>query len=211
MFLMGFSIQTCLLAAPEWLIQADKWLFTFINQYLSNPAFDAIAPWWRESVTWTPLYLFLLIFIAINCKKTSLPWIGIALVTILLSDQLSSTLVKPFFGRLRPCNDPELLGNVRLLLDGCGAGYSFTSSHATNHFALAMYLSVTLQAWIKGYAWILFVWAFSIAYAQVYVGVHFPLDVVGGAILGAGIGLFTARLYTNRFGGLSFINMNAHD
>lgn len=211
MYLMGFPIQTCLLAAPEWLIQADKRAFALINQYLTHPALDAVAPWWRESVTWTPLYLFLLIFAAINCKKSSIPWIAMALVTILLSDQFSSTLVKPFFGRLRPCNDPSLMGSVRLLLDGCGAGYSFTSSHATNHFALAMFLSVTLQSWLQRYAWILFVWAFSIAYAQVYVGVHYPLDVLAGAVLGSGIGLFTARLYTSRFGGLSFENINVHD
>ncbi len=125
-----------------------------------------------------------------------------ALVTILLSDQISSTVVKPFFERIRPCNDPVMQSGLRLLLDGCGAGYSFTSSHATNHFALAVYLTFTLRTWIGRYAWILFLWAATIAYAQVYAGVHYPLDVIGGALLGSAIGYWTSRFFNNSIGGL---------
>jgi undecaprenyl-diphosphatase len=211
MFLRGTPIHTLLLAAPEWLIRADRKLFTLINQQLSHPFLDNIFPWWRESITWTPLYLFLLLFVIANGKKSSVPWIAMAVITILLSDQISSSIVKPLFARLRPCNEPELAGSVRLLLDGCGAGYSFTSSHATNHFAIAVFLMITLQKWLKGYGWILLLWAGSVAYGQVYVGVHYPLDIVGGALLGSGIGFCTARLYLQRLGGLPFLNSNPND
>ena len=203
---MGSPIHSLLLAAPEWLIRADRKLFALINQQLSHPFLDAIFPWWRETITWTPLYLFLLIFVIAN-----LPWIIMALITILLSDQISSSIIKPIFARLRPCNEPELAGSVRLLLDGCGAGYSFTSSHATNHFAIAVFLMITLQNWLKGYGWIFLLWAGTVAYGQVYVGVHYPLDIVGGALLGSGIGFFTARFYTKRLGGLPFLNNDPND
>ena len=211
MFLRGLPIHNLLLAAPEWLIRADRKLFALINQQLSHPFLDAIFPWWRETITWTPLYLFLLIFVIANAKKSSLPWIIMALITILLSDQISSSIIKPIFARLRPCNEPELAGSVRLLLDGCGAGYSFTSSHATNHFAIAAFLMITLQNWLKGYGWIFLLWAGTVAYGQVYVGVHYPLDIVGGALLGSGIGFFTARFYTKRLGGLPFLNNDPND
>jgi len=193
--------------APHWLIQADKKLFAIVNQQLTHPMLDAVAPWWRESITWTPLYLFLIIFAAINWKKSSIPWIAMALVTILLSDQISSSVIKPLFARLRPCNDPGWAGSVRLLLDGCGAGYSFTSSHAANHFALAIYLTNTLRSFFpKWLPTVLLIWAASVAYAQMYVGVHYPLDVLGGALLGAAIGLLTSRFFIHKLGGLPIEN-----
>ena len=107
---------------------------------------------------------------------------------------MSSELVKKTVRRIRPCNDPELQEEVKLLVS-CGAGYSFTSSHATNHFAVAAFISMTLGLL---YRWIrlpLFLWAASIAFGQVYVGVHYPLDVIGGGILGVLIGFIIARLY----------------
>ena len=115
---MGVPIYSLLLAAPEWLVRVDRKLFALINQQLSNPFLDAIFPWWRETITWTPLYLFLLLFVIANGKKSSLLWIAMAVMTILLSDQISSSIIKPLFARLRPCNEPELAGSVRLLLDG---------------------------------------------------------------------------------------------
>ncbi len=188
---------------PSWLDKFDRALFLFINGTATHPVADAIVPWWRESITWTPVYVFLLLFAIINYKKESLPWIAMALATILLSDQISSSVVKPLFARLRPCNDPDLSTQVRLLLDGCGAGYSFTSSHATNHFALATFLTVTLRQWIGKYNWVLYLWAASIGYAQVYAGVHYPFDILAGALLGTGIGWFTGNFYQRNLGPLS--------
>ena len=95
---------------------------------------------------------------------------------------------------MRPCNDIIFQDTVELRVD-CGGGYSFTSSHATNHFALAMFIIFTLgkkNRWIR---WGLILWAGSIAYAQVYVGVHYPLDVFIGSLLGILIGTFVASFY----------------
>ena len=100
--------------------------------------------------------------------------------------------------RLRPCADPEMEFKVRLLLNYCSGGYSFTSSHATNHFGFAMFVTQTLKPYITKYRWILFVWAGTIAYGQVYVGVHYPLDIVVGAFLGCGIGYMVASFYNRR-------------
>jgi len=111
-----------------------------------------------------------------------------AVATVGMADVVSSKLVKPAVQRVRPCNDVGLKFEVRELVH-CGGGYSFTSSHATNHFAIATFLYLVLgglrKKWIR---WALLAWAASIAYGQVYVGVHYPLDVITGAVLGSLIG-----------------------
>jgi undecaprenyl-diphosphatase len=83
----------------------------------------------------------------------------------------------------------------RLLLDHCSGGFSFTSSHAANHFGLAMFIVMTLQPLLKNYRYLFLIWAAIISYAQVYVGVHFPLDVFAGAIIGIAVGYLNSKLY----------------
>ena len=87
------------------------------------------------------------------------------------------------FMPLRPCADPLMTGKVNLLLDHCSGGFSFTSSHAANHFGLAMFLFISLTPLFKKYTCLFFIWAGIISYAQVYVGVHYPLDVLAGAMI----------------------------
>jgi undecaprenyl-diphosphatase len=84
---------------------------------------------------------------------------------------------------------------VRLLLDHCSGGFSFTSSHAANHFGLAMFLFISLNPLFKKYTWLFFVWAAMIAYAQVYVGVHYPVDVLAGAIIGLLVGKLNGNIF----------------
>ena len=110
------------------------------------------------------------------------------ILLIFVSDQISSHVIKPFVGRLRPCNEILIKDYVRLLAN-CSSGFSFPSSHATNHFALAFFLIVLFN---KRYKWVfpvLFFWAFAISYSQVYVGVHYPLDILTGGFLGTIIGI----------------------
>ena len=109
--------------------------------------------------------------------------IGGLLVTVGLADGISSHLVKNQFQRIRPCNQTGFKETAHLLVP-CGSGYSFTSSHATNHFAIAFFLMLTIGRRWKWIRFPLFLWACSIAFAQVYVGVHYPLDVLAGGILG---------------------------
>ncbi|MDX1685268.1 MAG: phosphatase PAP2 family protein, partial [Saprospiraceae bacterium] len=88
--------------------------------------------------------------------------------------------------RVRPCNDESIKQEV-ILRARCGGGYSFTSSHATNHFGLSMVLFLLLGNRIA-WRWLIFLWAALVSYAQIYVGVHYPLDILGGAVLGVMLG-----------------------
>lgn len=94
------------------------------------------------------------------------------------------------------------MSHVRLLLGHCSGGYSFTSSHATNHFGFAVYVSITLKPILKKWKYVFLIWAATISYAQVYVGVHYPLDILCGAILGTTIGIATAELFIQKAGQL---------
>jgi undecaprenyl-diphosphatase len=181
------------------IINIDKTLFKLINQHFVNDFLDAIMPFIREKLIWIPLYLFLLVYIIINFPKKSLPWIiGIAL-TPTFTDLISSRLIKPYYDRIRPCNDPTLFDTIRILVNHCGQNGSFTSSHAANHFGIAMFIWITMKNVWGNYVSVFFVWAGLISYAQVYVGVHFPMDVLGGALLGCGIGWLTGTFFMTKY------------
>lgn len=170
-------------------IQADVWLFRLINEGCSNLVFDAVLPWCRERWVWSPLYLFVVAFLWSNFGWRRGGWVvlGIA-VSVALADVTSSELIKKQVRRVRPCNDPALQAAVHLRIASCGSGYSFTSSHAANHFAVAVFLIGVFARWERRLRSVLLGWAGLVAFSQVYVGVHFPADVVAGALLGSGVG-----------------------
>ena len=178
------------------LIDFDKWLFTKINQTTANSLFDAIMPFFRQPLVWIPLYLFFILFAIYNFPKKALSWIiGLGL-TASITDIISSRIFKPFIGRERPCNDFEMVDTIRLLISNCGQNGSFTSSHAANHFSLAMFVFMSLQPLFKNYTYLFFVWAGIISYAQIYVGVHYPLDILAGTLIGLLMGYFGAIVYS---------------
>lgn len=184
----------------HWVISIDKRLFILINGVLTNSFFDSIFPVWREAQTWYPLYLFLLVFTIINFGKKAGWLLFFFVLTIAICDQLSSGIIKDWVARPRPCSTPDLAGHVRLLLNRCPGSGSFTSSHATNHFGMAVFIIHTFKNFLQKEKYALYLWAASICYAQVYVGVHYPLDVIGGALLGSLIGYGTSAFYVSRFG-----------
>jgi undecaprenyl-diphosphatase len=106
--------------------------------------------------------------------------------------------VKEFFDRVRPCSEPTLAGHVRLLLNRCPSSGSFTSSHAVNHFGIATFIYVTMKDIFKNSGKLFFIWAATICYGQVYVGVHYPLDVIGGAVLGCLLGYAIAMIFKSQ-------------
>lgn len=171
-----------------------------VNASWHNSVFDVIMPFVRNQFTWAPLYLFLLVFVCWNFKWRGLLWCAGFLLCFGIADQLSAHLIKPLVQRPRPCNDETLRQLVHIIVP-CGSGYSFPSSHAANHFALGTFMAITFHKIAKGIWWLPMLWAALVSYAQVYVGVHFPVDVVIGGILGVLVGLFVAWLY-QRFCGL---------
>lgn len=175
------------------LIQLDQNLFFAVNHGLSNPFFDWLMPLLRNRFLWTPLYLFLIVFFTRNYGKQGWMLVVFLVLTFAVSDYFTASVIKPNIERLRPCNDPQLKSSVRNLIT-CGSGYSFPSTHAANHFAIAFFLiSMFYRRW-KPILPLAVLWAASICFAQVYVGVHYPLDVTFGAFVGAMIGYVIAAI-----------------
>lgn len=179
----------------SFLIAKDQALFSLINGKWIHSILDSILPWCRNANNWYPFYAILLVYLFIKWGKATWKWLLFAVINLTLTDQISSSIFKPLVHRLRPCADPLMTGKVRLLLEHCSGGFSFTSSHAANHFGLAMFLFISIVPLFKNYTWLFFIWAAIIAYAQVYVGVHYPLDVIAGAMIGLAVGKLNGMIF----------------
>jgi undecaprenyl-diphosphatase len=159
----------------------DEETFLWLNSFHWEPL-DPIVFQLTQTISWIPLYLLLLYLIyRIDPKNTA--WIlGGVMLTILLADQVSSGLMKPYFERLRPCHDPRWEGMLHAY-GRCGGLYGFVSSHAANTFGLATFLTLKLGKKQKAIAW-LFLYALVVSYTRIYLGVHYPLDLFFGALVG---------------------------
>ncbi len=179
----------------EKLIHFDQELFLALNE-AHNSFFDFIMYWASDKLIWIPLYLFLLLLVFIKLRwKGVFVLIAIAAL-ITLSDQASVQLFKDVFKRLRPCHEPLLDGMVHLVKGHCGGKYGFVSSHATNVFAIATFMSLFFRENYRYSTLALMLWSSFVAYSRIYLGVHYPGDVLGGAILGALIGIIVYKLYS---------------
>ena len=177
------------------IVQFDQQFFFLINRVFVNDVFDVVLPLMRSKYFWAPLYLFLIVYFIRNFGTSGVWKVVFLLLTFALTDYVSAGIIKESVQRLRPCNDPEIISMVRNIV-GCGSGYSFVSSHASNHFGIAIFLIYLFdnKVWIN---YTFKAWAIVICYAQVYVGVHYPLDVICGSILG--IILANIVIYIHKF------------
>ena len=159
----------------HWDEQLFLWLNSFHVSWLDEVAFQL-----SQTLIWVPFYAILLYFIYKVEPKNSWWVFGGVALTILMADQVTSGLMKPFFERLRPCHD-ERWDTVVYNYGRCGGLYGFASSHAANTFGLAVFLKM------KGkmrFLPLLFIWAAVISYTRIYLGVHYPMDIFVGAIVG---------------------------
>lgn len=175
--------------------QADRAFFRLINQQYAMEGLDWLFPLWRTPEFWIPLYLFLVAFMLLNFRKRALWWILYFIATVGIMDGIGNKLIKQTVQRVRPCNDPSMIQDLILRIPNCGTGYSFISNHAANHFAMAMFAFLTIGSLAGKWRWLFFVWAFSIGWAQIYVGVHYPFDVMAGAVVGLVAGAVMAYIY----------------
>ena len=171
--------------------QLDQQLFLFINS-LNSPFFDQVMHAISGKLIWVPLYLAILIYLGITYKRKFLIILIFIILAATLADQ-SSVLVKNIVQRLRPCNDPALKGLVHLVNGECGGLFGFVSSHATNSFDVAFLSLLFIKK--RWYTITIIVWALVIGYSRIYLGVHYPGDVICGSLLGAFIGWSMYQLY----------------
>jgi len=177
----------------ETLRNIDTQVFLFLNGY-HNDFWDFIMYWASNKFVWAPLYAYLLFLIIRKFNKESI-WILITIIAlIVISDQLS-VAIKNLFERLRPCHEPDLEGLVHIVKDKCGGSFGFVSSHACNHFSLAVFLIILFSKKVRFFTLPILLWAAFISYSRIYLGVHYPGDVISGAILGALIGLMVGKTY----------------
>jgi membrane-associated phospholipid phosphatase len=190
------------------LLQFDRHLFYFVNHNLDNPFFNLVMPYLRNPKFWIPLYLFIIGFCIWKFKRQGIIIIILIALSAGFADFTSARLIKPLVKRDRPCRDPVVSKTVIARVD-CGTGYSFPSTHATDHFAMAFFM---ILIFYKKWRWIWLwgvLWAGTISFAQVYVGVHFPIDVFCGAIYGALVGWMFAFLFRKLQPGFFGLNQNS--
>lgn len=172
--------------------QWDKALFLFLNG-LHIDWLDPVMRYGTDTETWIPLFMILVYFIY---KAEGRKWVYIILLVafcILLTDQFSASLMKPMIGRLRPCYDESIKDSIHLL-KRCGGYYGFVSSHAANTFGVATFLFLVFRGRMK-YIGLLFIWSGFVAYTRIYVGVHYPLDIIFGSLSGMIIGYIVYKVY----------------
>jgi len=165
----------------------DQSIFWFLNTTTANSLLDRFMPFITERDNWFLLYIFLFFFLCLKLGKEGRVAAILIILAVTLADQTTSSVLKPLFERLRPCHELEA---VRLLV-GCGGKYGFPSSHAANFFAAATVFSL----YFPRYKILYLVIAFLVAYSRIYVGVHYPSDVIAGAIIGVMFAFILCKAY----------------
>ena len=166
----------------EFLADLDRRLLLYLN-HLNTPLLDEIMFLVSDKLIWIPLYAVLVYFVIKKFGNESwAPLLAIAIM-IIVSDQTNTAILKPLFQRLRPSREPAIAGMVHIVKNYKGGLYGFASSHASNTFATAIFFFSVFR---KTHPWmiLLFAWAAIVSYSRIYLGLHYPGDVLGGLVVG---------------------------
>jgi undecaprenyl-diphosphatase len=169
----------------EFLDQVDKELLLFLQQQ-GAPWSDHIWAAITEKYNWIPLYAILLIALFRQFGWQAVYSMIAVVLLVIMADQLTSTFMKPFFGRYRPCHDPEI-GHLVRIVTRCGGEFGFVSSHASDSFSVITFFILLFHRSHR-YCWWLLIWPLLFSYSRIYLGVHYPLDVLCGALVGIVLG-----------------------
>lgn len=183
--------------------QADTTLFLWLNS-MHTPFWDQIMYWVTDRFFWFPFYALLLLFLGKRYRMQAIGMVSVIILTIVVADKIASGVFKPVFARLRPCYEPAIQPFVHLVR-GCGGEYGFVSSHASTTFGMALCLWLLLRKEYTNIGY-LFLWAFVVSYSRIYVGVHYPLDLLVGALVGiitALVLMYSYRLLLKKYPRLS--------
>jgi len=176
----------------EFLLELDRNLLLKLNSWHA-PWLDSVMVAFTNGLNWLPLFLLVIGLMIYKFRWQSISMLVFIAIVIFLTDRVSAGLIKPWVGRLRPSHEPGLEGILHLVNGYKGGIYSFVSSHAANAFGVATFLWLVLRKDIK-WIWIMFIWAVIFSYTRIYLGVHYPYDILGGGVLGAIIGLLVYKL-----------------
>ncbi len=174
--------------------QIDINILLWLNRS-HNEFWDSIMWFATGKFTWLPFYIVLTSLLIWKYKKDAILMILLIALLITMSDQLASGLFKPFFERLRPSHNPDLAGELHLVNAYKGGKFGFISSHAANVFSLAFYLTLVARDKLKWMPFLIIPWAILVSISRVYLGVHYPTDILVPAILSVPIALIVARIY----------------
>lgn len=189
----------------ECLDSLDRSIFLFLNG-MHNDFFDVFMWYVSKTATWSLMLLFLLYIIFKNNWRMALMVVlGIAL-TITLADQISSGLIKDFIGRFRPTHNPEIESIVHTVNGYKGGLYGFVSSHAANTLGVAVYISLLFRN--RYITLFMMLWSLLVAYSRIYLGVHYPGDILGGMIVGVISGFVVYKIYDYAILRLKLIEKN---
>jgi undecaprenyl-diphosphatase len=175
-----------------WLIDTDTQLFLWLNGH-HTPFWDSVMWFISGRIEWLPLYLLLAGYIIYRYRWQSIAIIISVIIAVALADQLAIKGFKDVFQRLRPTHNPEIQHIVYTVNNYKGGSFGFISNHAANTFALATFIALLFKN--KYFTLFIFLWALIVSYSRIYLGVHYPGDVLGGALFGTFTGWLVFLAY----------------
>ncbi|HEX5624840.1 MAG TPA: phosphatase PAP2 family protein [Saprospiraceae bacterium] len=167
----------------DWLNLVDHKIFEWVQIHMRSAFADPVFLAFRDKHFWIPFYVFLISLLVFQYRRNAWKILILAIVTIAITDQLNSSVLKNYFQRERPCQEEYFKDQFTPVI-GCSRGMSFPSSHATNHMGVAGLLFFTCKPVFGRWRWLLLAWAGLVGFSQIYIGVHFPFDILAGCVEG---------------------------